>query len=192
MEAVLAFLHSLNRFSRALPILLLLALGSYCLQRFDQRSVALARLAGDSLATCGPASLVSPDSRTGGYGAASLDALFACWGPEGRRLYVQTQLSLDLVFPLVYSLLLGLLVLSVAQGGQERWALVPLLAAAADLGENALLAGLAWQGPPVLPALASLALVLTWAKFGLLAASLASILVLAVRRLISFLSTRSA
>jgi hypothetical protein len=192
MDAWLAFLIRLNRFSRILSLILLIAACGLCLALFNVRSAELERHAARTASPCPLDSLESPDSRTGGYDAATLDALFNCWGQQGRELYAKTQVSLDLVFPLAYGLLLGLLVLNLARAGQERLVLVPLLALSADLGENLLLAGLAWHGPPVAPALASVALACTYAKFGLLVASLALILVLAVRRLLSFLGTRAA
>lgn len=192
MDAWLAFLIRLNRSSRILPLILLFAACGLCLALFNVRSAALVRHAARVGPECQVATLESPDSRIGGYDAATLEALFTCWGPKGRALYAKTQVTLDLAFPLTYGLLLGLLVLNLARAGQERLVLVPLLTLIADLGENLLLARLAWQGAPVEESLARTALAFTYVKFALFATSLALILGLGVWRLSSRLRTRAA
>lgn len=70
----------------------------------------------------------------------TLDALGA-----HRRLYAITQLTLDVVFPILYSLFLGWLIV-LGAGAEWRWlAGLPLITACADLIENTTVARLAWK-----------------------------------------------
>ncbi len=78
-----------------------------------------------------------PDTRTKRYSSQELGNLFETWGPEGRRLYVVTQLSIDLLFPLVYGLLLAFLIVQTYSDAWGRWLwLVPLILMAFDYAEN--------------------------------------------------------
>jgi hypothetical protein len=78
------------------------------------------------------------------YTPADVKKLLEALGKQGRQLYAATQLSLDLVFPLLYALLLAILLLSVHEGEIERKLIVfPLLAMCADILENITIAYLA-------------------------------------------------
>src|SRR5262249_21924197 len=66
-------------------------------------------------------------------------------GEEGRQLYAITEVTLDLIFPVVYAALFaGLLGNLYRARVVRRLAPVPLLAAAADWCENVCAALLAW------------------------------------------------
>jgi hypothetical protein len=82
-----------------------------------------------------------PDARLG-YTSSEVRAYFDAIGPRGRGLYVATQLTVDLIFPLLYGLLLAVLLAHLFPR-PTWWVGVPVAAAAADLGENFLLTGLA-------------------------------------------------
>jgi hypothetical protein len=77
-----------------------------------------------------------------GYSPDEVHAYAAALGPEGRRLYAITQVTLDLAYPALYGLLLaGLLVLVLARGfpgrqGVALLALVPFAMALLDVAEN--------------------------------------------------------
>src|SRR4051794_39897197 len=65
-------------------------------------------------------------------------------GKDGRGLYATTQLTLDILFLLLYGGLLCCLVARLCRPGLARfWVWMPVCASAADIGENALLACLA-------------------------------------------------
>ena len=66
-------------------------------------------------------------------------------GKEGLNLYALTQITLDVIFPIAYGTLFAALIIRL-YGAEVDWRLViiPILAAAADLGENVTTAYLAW------------------------------------------------
>ena len=79
------------------------------------------------------------DTRWRGYTATDAVNLLTYYGEHGRQLYRRLQLSVDLVFPLIYS---SMLAVAIAGGfGAFRWlrplALLPFVAALFDYGENA-------------------------------------------------------
>jgi hypothetical protein len=77
-----------------------------------------------------------PDVRFG-YTPDELETLFHDWGAGGRRLYLVTQLTLDLVFPLVYGLLFACLIVRTCDESWGRWlCLLPLALIACDYLEN--------------------------------------------------------
>lgn len=99
-------------------------------------------------------------------------------GERGRSIYAATELTLDLLFPIIYGALFGILILHVYSRGTARnLVLVPLLTAAADVLENLTAAYLAWQFDGRASAVARAAAVFTAAKSGLLVLSLILILV---------------
>jgi hypothetical protein len=77
-----------------------------------------------------------------GYSPAEVRTYFEALGPEGRRLYGITQLTLDLAYPMLYSLLLsGVLAAVLARGFPRQrgvvWlAFVPFGMALMDVCEN--------------------------------------------------------
>lgn len=96
---------------------------------------------------------------------------------EGRRIYYRTELSLDLLFPLVYGALFASLITHVYVRESARFlVLVPLLAVICDVLENILLAYLAWQFDERTSPIARAAAMATAAKSGLFVLSLLLIL----------------
>ena len=86
-----------------------------------------------------------PDVRFG-YTPGEIRDLFESWGADRRELYAWTQVTLDLILPLIYGTLFAVLTARLFRGELSRWAvLVPMFAALADLLENATLAFLAWS-----------------------------------------------
>lgn len=117
-----------------------------------------------------------------GYSPEEAYGIVDALGPEGRRLYAVTQVSLDLAYPALYSLLLsGLMALALTHGfpGRRRlaWlAFLPFAMALADLGENLSLTAMMLTYPPALTWLAQLANLFTLLKWGLGIASFGLIL----------------
>lgn len=67
-------------------------------------------------------------------------------GTDGRRIYAVTELTLDILFPLVYGTLFAALIIQVYSRESGRFLLlVPLLTAVFDVLENITTAYLAWQ-----------------------------------------------
>jgi hypothetical protein len=64
-------------------------------------------------------------------------------GDNGRRIYINTQMTLDLLFPFVYGGII--IILFFAYGIPKYLLLIPLIAVAADLLENITTAYLAWS-----------------------------------------------
>lgn len=67
-------------------------------------------------------------------------------GERGRRIYATTEITLDLLFPLVYGTLFAAMMIHLYSRDSARvLILVPLLTVVADLLENFTAAYLAWQ-----------------------------------------------
>lgn len=107
-------------------------------------------------------------------------------GERGRKIYAATELTLDLLFPIVYGALFSILLIHVyARETGKNLLLVPVLTALADIGENLTAAYLTLQFDGQVSSLARVAAVFTLVKSVLLAITLILILVggvLAVRR----------
>jgi len=133
-----------------------------------------------------PAELrVVPDARLG-YNSADILAYFEAIGSRGRGLYVATQLTVDLIFPVVYAILLASL-LGKLYSPRSAWVWVPVAAAAADVSENILLVSLACtyagetDATPMIVWVTSAAAIFTMLKWALLAATAAGVLLGGVR-----------
>jgi hypothetical protein len=119
-------------------------------------------------ATADPGSVL--DKRFG-YSPADARKYFELIGEPGRRLYAQTQWSIDLLFPAVYGALFLFLVVRLCPewlGRRLMW--LPIAAVAADYGENTLLTTLAscFAGnQPELARIASGFTVTKWTLIGL-------------------------
>ena len=99
-----------------------------------------------------------------------------------------TELTLDLVFPLLYGALFAAPLARLATPGWRRWLIaLPVGAAGADLLENFTIAYLAWTQP-----LAWLAYAFTLAKNILLAATLLALLVALAIQIFNRYGDRSA
>jgi hypothetical protein len=117
------------------------------------------------------------DGRRRGYSPEDARKFFEAIGPDGRKLYANTELSLDVAFPLVYgSLFAALLILLYGQVSARYRVLVPLLTVVMDLAENVTLAFLASRFDGKASPLARVAAVFTLLKFVLFVLSLLLIL----------------
>lgn len=116
----------------------------------------------------------TPDQAADLFGA--LDRLDS----RARAVYVWTEVSIDMVFPVAYGLLFALLLLRLFEGGR-RFYLLPIAGAAADVFENLSIAVLAstYDGAPT--SWARVAAVFTLLKSGLILATLAAAVGGAVR-----------
>lgn len=120
----------------------------------------------------------SPD-----YAYASLASL----GDDGRRLYAMVELTIDVVYPIVYALLFFLLARAMlarslpAPRWLERAILLPFLPAALDIIENAFILALILEFPERHDGVARLASVITTSKLLSLIATLALLVFLLVR-----------
>lgn len=121
------------------------------------------------------------------YSPGDASALLSALGPEGRRLYLVTELTVDLVYPVVYGALFYLLIqwLFARSAPPPRWLAhapaIPIAAAALDLLENVCIVALLAVFPARTPALAVAASVTTTVKLALFALTLLLPLLLALR-----------
>lgn len=98
-------------------------------------------------------------------------------GERGRRVYAATELTLDILFPIVYGTLFAILLIRVySLPTAKNLVVLPLLAAAADLLENLTAAYLALQFDGEPSSLARVATVFTATKSILLLVSFILIL----------------
>ena len=145
-----------HRFASRRRTMRLFAGGLACVALFQVRgfftpcrpkeSAATPARAGKPDCACDPKVCELPDGRTLGYDAEELQAYFAAIGPDGRHRYAWTQLTLDVAFPLLYAAFLVALTAHIYPRGPGRRAVwLPVAAAAADVGENVLLALMAWD-----------------------------------------------
>jgi hypothetical protein len=112
----------------------------------------------------------------GWYTPAEARQLFKDLGDRGRNVYAATQVTLDLVFPVVYAFLFAILINRVSSGRRDWPVVVPLLAGVADLLENVTIAYLAWSYQGQESPLAWFAAICTLTKSLLFVASLVLIL----------------
>ena len=129
------------------------------------------------------------------YSADELYEMAEAYGPEGRRLYVRSRLTFDVIWPLVYAFFLISAISWVydrAFSTDSRWRLanlVPILAAALDFLENGSAALVMVRYPlrtPVVDTAAGLFTLLKWisiaASFVLLSGGFAAYLWRRVRK----------
>ncbi len=116
--------------------------------------------------------------------------MITSYGPQGRPLYIAVTLTADLVYPLVYGLLLALAMVyffrrAYAQNSVIQGAVyIPLAAMIADYLENICLVILLATFPNWLEGLAQAANVFTGLKWGLLLTSILLVLVGIIARLV--------
>ncbi len=130
---------------------------------------------------------VAPLDMRSGLSLPAVAGYLASLGEQGRRLYALNECTLDLLFPLLYSLaysFLFLRLLAPFAGGTSRWLLLSLLPfgiAAADLFENFSITG-AIASYPAVDAWSRAVIVFNTVKGSLMAVTIASLfLVFAVR-----------
>ncbi|MCB2209975.1 hypothetical protein KQH62_03670 [bacterium] len=105
-------------------------------------------------------------------------------GPEGRAAYQLMHFSSDLVFPLIYGMLLFALIsrrLLQRDRAPYQIALLAFVGPLFDLAENFSMVAITNSFPTAMPGLTRLAQVFTLLKFGGIGLSILTILVLAVR-----------
>jgi hypothetical protein len=121
------------------------------------------------------------DGRSKLYSPENARALFDSIGPDGRNLYAITEVSLDLVFPFAYGLLLAVLLFHLYSSEAGKYIIaLPVLAAVSDVFENVTIAYLAWSFDGQASAIARVAVVFYSANAILLILSLVAVLVGAV------------
>jgi hypothetical protein len=135
---------------------------------FPTRSAKLRELAGKNVPTV--------DSMFA-YTPTQVYDVISDYGEQGRQHHAVTELTADLVYPILYSLLLGLLVTLIFRRAyastsfmRNLW-LLPFVAALTDYGENATVATLLLRYPQKLTGVAWAASLFTTAKWVLVGAS---------------------
>lgn len=139
-----------------------------------------------------------------GYGYSTVKSFFQELGAEGRHYYAETQLTLDLIFPIIYSLLLLSLVLALCRcsfrlGNSQTWKKkftfviygstgMIILGTASDYIENLLLASLARNYPSLSFNIIQVASVFTSIKFSTLGLVVINILLITLFRLMQCLN----
>ncbi|MCA1615518.1 MAG: hypothetical protein LC800_15745 [Acidobacteria bacterium] len=160
-----AFFNSLERFATWQVVALLFILFILCAQGFEWRRKTF----GYENTALDARRWYSPDEARDFLGAI---------GGRGRRIYIATELTLDILFPLVYGALFAALIIHVyARGNARSLVLAPLLTALADVLENISAAYLAWRFDGQASPVARVAATFTAVKSGLFVLSLILILV---------------
>jgi hypothetical protein len=118
------------------------------------------------------------------YGQVDIDQLLIALEQAGRSAYQLTHLTLDLVFPIAYSLFFASASLwlteklGLASPQKMRIAMLLLLAGVFDLLENFSIMGMVAAYPSQVPALALLSQLFTLIKFGLFAINILFLVIL--------------
>lgn len=112
-----------------------------------------------------------PDLRLLPYDGAAAYAMISALGEEGRARYRDMLLVVDLAYPLLYGAGLAVAIGCLWRGAWRLLVLLPLLAAAADLGENACALALLAAFPGRMPVAEALAGPCTAAKWILVASA---------------------
>ncbi len=146
-------------------------------------ALALPGQAENARATSGGAG--SPDTSFF-YTSADLCAMAQAYGEAGRLAYVQARFTFDAVFPLVYALCLATAISWLGNQAIRTvspWQmlnLIPLAAMAFDYAENVAASLVMQRYPAATPVADSAAPLFTLTKWTLLAASLITLVVLAI------------
>ncbi len=128
------------------------------------------------------------------YDADTLHELLRQMGEAGRSRYVVTATTLDVLYPVVYSLFLAAALARLLDGVSGRGSLLPLAPFAiglADLAENAAVVAVVTAYPERRPLLEGLAGWLTSVKWSLAVLVVAALLVLLARQAGRVLRARS-
>jgi hypothetical protein len=103
-----------------------------------------------------------------------------CKLKKGREFYAWTEITVDMIFPIIYSFFFSLLIIYIFQNcsikSPQFLAILPFIAMLFDYGENVLIAFMLFDYPRQYPALASIASLFTKLKWGLLVISFLAIL----------------
>lgn len=115
------------------------------------------------------------------YDAKYARALFDKLTPPGRKLYAWTEITVDLIFPIIYAAFLSLFIVYLFQKcsintSEQFVVMLPFIALLFDYGENILIAIMLFAYPQEYPGLASIASAFTKLKWSFLAVSSGAIL----------------
>ncbi len=135
---------------------------------------------------------VGPLDLRGAYTPTQAYAALTAYGDEGRQLYLLIELTVDLIYPLVYGLFFALTITYCLRPvlsknhTLQRAALLPLVGMLADYGENAGLALLLLNYPNRLDGLAAFTSTVTTIKWifaiSAMVATVAALIALVVQR----------
>ncbi|MCH2045170.1 MAG: hypothetical protein MK212_13730 [Saprospiraceae bacterium] len=119
-----------------------------------------------------------------GYTPEEAYAQIEAYGAGGRLAYIITALSLDILYPVVYSLLLTMLLIILLQhgapklvGGLYKYTFVPFIVAVADLLENICISILLLAYPSKLSFLVYISSVFTFVKWTLILVIITALIV---------------
>jgi len=115
------------------------------------------------------------------YDSKSAYALFTKLKDPGRKLYAWTEITVDLIFPIIYAFFLSLLIIYLFQKcsintSEQFVVMLPFIAMLFDYGENILIAVMLFAYPQEHPALVSIASVFTKLKWSCVSVSFVAIL----------------
>ena len=110
MEKLTRLLNRLANW-KTIVVLILIAL-PFNWVIFPMRSARLQELAGKSISIIDVMFAYTP---------AQVYELVPAYGEQGRQLYALTELTVDLVYPILYNLLLSLLMAIIFRGGVFEW-----------------------------------------------------------------------
>jgi len=111
------------------------------------------------------------------------------YGQQGRITYIRSTLLLDYIYPWIYSLMLSFIIFRVS--GRAIISAIPFLILVLDYLENTLIIALLWQYPREYHALASIAGIITMAKWLMAATSLAAILYFLALKTVSLVQRKN-
>lgn len=157
-----ALLHFFNRMANWKNLALLLVLYvSFPAYWFKNVEVTINQLAGKP---------IGPIDLTFGFNPARTRAMVAGYGPEARAYYAQAELTVDLIYPVVYSILLAVILTMVFRNRPNRlFILLPLSTLLFDYLENAAIVTLLLSYPTQsmgVAVLCELAKLAKWLSFG--------------------------
>jgi hypothetical protein len=167
MEKLTRLLNRLANW-KAIVILILIAL-PFNLVIFPMRSARLKELSGKSAPIIDAMFAYTP---------AQVYELVPAYGEQGRQLYAVTELTADLLYPILYSLLLGVLMTLIFRQAfasasfMQKLRLLPFVAALTDYAENITVVTLLLRYPQKLTGVAWAASLFTTAKWVLAGVSL--------------------
>ena len=115
------------------------------------------------------------------YDSKDAYVLFPKLTEQGRKFYAWTEITVDLIFPIIYAAFLSLLIIYLFQKcsintSEQFVVLLPFIAMLFDYGENVLIAIMLFSYPKEHPALASVASVFTKLKWSFVSVSSVAIL----------------
>jgi hypothetical protein len=158
---MISLLHLLHRIANWKTLIVLLALYvSFPAYWLTNAEATINQLAGKP---------IGPIDLTFGINPARTLAMVAEYGPAARAFYARTELTLDLIYPLVYSWLLAVLLMMLFRNKTNRLILLPFFTLVADYLENIAIVTLLTTYPTqsiAVAVLCELVKVAKWLSFG--------------------------